>query len=267
MSTPKVTGIVLLIGNSVMNRNTAAQFLNSGLPIKRVIICEKNNGGTKAFLKRSAKKYGYWRVFGQILERLWYKFTQQKNDNAFLQQLVNEKAIEDTINANSSKIHRTDNYESPETLGVIKADAPDLIVIHTPYWVGKRVRAIPPLGVMGGHPGITPDYRGIHSPFWALYNNEPQKVGYTVFWVDAGVDTGDIIFQGKIEPSQGDSYITLSWKGMVEICRHQIEIAKTLSTGMEVARRKIEHVDESTNYPHPTIWQYMGYRKKQKMVK
>mgnify|MGYP000956146952 CR=1 FL=1 len=69
-----------------MNKNTAVEFLNSGLPIKRIVICEKKSGGTLSFLKRSAKKYGYFRVFGQVVERIFYKIVNSSKDQKILSQ-------------------------------------------------------------------------------------------------------------------------------------------------------------------------------------
>ena len=120
---------------------------------------------------------------------------------------------------------------------------------------------------LGGHPGITPKYRGVHSPFWAAYQDDWENIGYSVFWVDGGVDTGDILEQGKLEIEEGDSFFTMSWKGMVGIAEKQAEIIKKIENGEELNARKVENVTEESNYTHPTIFQYLKYIFKQKKLR
>ena len=50
---------------------------------------------------------------------------------------------------------------------------PDILIVHTKSWVDKNIREIESVKyVIGGHPGITQFYRGAHSSFWAIYNND-----------------------------------------------------------------------------------------------
>ena len=58
------------------------------------------------------------------------------------------------------------------------------------------------------HASLLPDYRGKHPVFWALRNGETWS-GLTVHVMDAGIDTGDIIYQVKIRTRQNDTVETL----------------------------------------------------------
>ena len=42
------------------------------------------------------------------------------------------------------------------------------------------------------HPGICPEYRNAHGCFWALAENDLDRVGMTLLRIDAGVDTGPV---------------------------------------------------------------------------
>lgn len=46
------------------------------------------------------------------------------------------------------------------------------------------------LNIHGGH---LPDYRGCHCFFFALYDGAFDRIGSTIHFVDAGIDTGDIV--------------------------------------------------------------------------
>ena len=43
------------------------------------------------------------------------------------------------------------------------------------------------------HLGLSPYYRGAGTNFWSLVNREPEYVGATIHYLDAGIDTGPII--------------------------------------------------------------------------
>jgi methionyl-tRNA formyltransferase len=48
------------------------------------------------------------------------------------------------------------------------------------------------------HLGLSPYYRGSGTNFWPLVNREPEYVGATIHYIDAGIDTGPII--GHVRP-------------------------------------------------------------------
>ena len=64
--------------------------------------------------------------------------------------------------------------------------------------VPPRVYKAPKLGSICYHPSILPRYRGSSAINWAVINGESQT-GLTIFWVDQGIDTGDILLQKTVE--------------------------------------------------------------------
>ena len=50
------------------------------------------------------------------------------------------------------------------------------------------------------HPGIVPEYRGSTCFYYSILNE--GKCGVTAFIMEAGLDTGDIVFQKKFSPPQ-----------------------------------------------------------------
>jgi methionyl-tRNA formyltransferase len=63
--------------------------------------------------------------------------------------------------------------------------------------VPARVLDAPKQGSICYHPSILPRYRGASAINWAVINGETET-GLTIFWVDAGIDTGDILLQKKV---------------------------------------------------------------------
>lgn len=266
--TKKPLRVVCLFGTGIIFDKTLSVLLENEVNVVGVVNANKHQKGIDfSYLKIAGKKYGYFQVFLQILGRIYYKLLNNKKDREIFNQIYSEAEIQSVLKKHSFPTFQTEDYGTPETMEFIKSLQPDLLLVHTGYWVGKKVRNLVNGRVIGGHPGITPDYRGVHSPFWAIYNGEPQKIGYTVFWLDSGVDTGDILHQSQVPIEKGDSYFTLSWKGMVGIAENQAKIIKAIESGSEPESRKVGEVNEKTNYTHPTIFQYLKYKKLQKGVR
>lgn len=85
-----------------------------------------------------------------------------------------------------------------EAAGWVEGLKPDLIVVFSMSQLLKNdILEIPPLGVINLHPSFLPSYRGANPDFWQYYDME-MNPGVTVHYVNAGEDTGDIIYQEKI---------------------------------------------------------------------
>lgn len=68
------------------------------------------------------------------------------------------------------------------------------IAAHSFDYVGRRVRYRPALGWIGYHPSLLPRHRGRSSIEWAIRMRD-AVTGGTVFWLNAGIDRGDIAYQ------------------------------------------------------------------------
>ncbi|NRP15026.1 methionyl-tRNA formyltransferase [Marinobacterium sp. xm-a-152] len=76
---------------------------------------------------------------------------------------------------------------------------PDIIVVFSMSQLLKeKIFSIPKYGAVNLHPAILPDYRGPNPDFWQYYYMEMHP-GVTVHYIDAGEDTGDIIYQERTE--------------------------------------------------------------------
>lgn len=228
---------------------------------------QRTSGLPVNFLWREAQRKGWRLTASRILARLAYLLANRRRDQAAHQRLYNEDQIDEVLGNWSGSLHQTENYSSPETLTWLQQMQPDILVAHTPYWIGKRVRQIPKSKiVLGGHPGITPDYRGSHSAFWAVYRGHPEDVGCTVFVLDEGVDTGDVVAQERIAIAPDDSFVTLGWKGMQRIAELQAEVLLQLGKGGTLPRRPVQAPPDSL-FDQPTLGQYWRYRRQQSKVR
>jgi methionyl-tRNA formyltransferase len=65
------------------------------------------------------------------------------------------------------------------------------------------------------HLGLSPHYRGSGTNFWPLVNGEPEYVGATIHYLDAGIDTGPIISHARPTIEDGDGPHEIGNKAIV----------------------------------------------------
>lgn len=96
------------------------------------------------------------------------------------------------------------SFREPQHMDLLSSLALDLVVsIHFPYIYPDEVLRLPRQGVLNLHPAYLPYNRGWHTPSWGLLEDTP--LGATLHFMDAGVDTGDIVAQSMLTPSPGDT--------------------------------------------------------------
>jgi methionyl-tRNA formyltransferase len=70
--------------------------------------------------------------------------------------------------------------------------------------VPSRVFNAPRLGSICYHPSLLPRHRGRSAINWAVIQGD-TRTGLTIFWVDDGIDTGDILLQKEVEIGPDDT--------------------------------------------------------------
>ena len=105
---------------------------------------------------------------------------------------------------------------NPEFLGEIKNLQPDLIcVVAYGKILPQELLDIPKLGCVNVHGSLLPEYRGAAPIQWAVLNGD-RKTGVTTMFMNAGMDTGDIIL--KQETTIGEDETTGElWNRLKEI--------------------------------------------------
>ena len=71
-----------------------------------------------------------------------------------------------------------------------------------------KFRFLFPMKTINCHAGALPFYRGRNILKWTLINDE-KSLGVTLYYMDEGIDTGDIILQSHCEINDNDNYATL----------------------------------------------------------
>jgi methionyl-tRNA formyltransferase len=100
--------------------------------------------------------------------------------------------------AHRAPLLKVTDINSPETLEALRHyDIDWLLIIGWSQLAKPELLAAPKYGCIGMHPTLLPEGRGRASIPWAILKDLKQT-GVTLFKMDGGVDTGDIIGQGVI---------------------------------------------------------------------
>jgi methionyl-tRNA formyltransferase len=87
----------------------------------------------------------------------------------------------------------------------IVAMEPDLLVCYGSSLIKSDLLTKFDGRFLNVHLGLSPYYRGSGTNVWPLINLEPDMVGATFMYIDAGIDTGEIIHQIRADVYLGDS--------------------------------------------------------------
>lgn len=106
----------------------------------------------------------------------------------------------------NQKAHRKILFE------IIKRIDPEYgISTYFPFIIENRVIKLFKYGVVNIHGGLLPNYRGTFSSVWSIINNE-KYTGASLHYIDAGIDTGNIIKVKRCIISKKDTGYTLYLK-------------------------------------------------------
>lgn len=157
--------------------------------------------GRLEFTRKRFKRYGLSKTIDEILYFLYYHTFLGKND-------VSE--LYDQVIAPYQRKHGSPSWAGDEitagnvndadVLNFLRERGPDVaFAMCINNFFGKKLRSIPRRGVLLWHEGITPEYRGLYSPFWAVHNLDFDRIGYTLLLMNERLDGGDIYVQGQVK--------------------------------------------------------------------
>lgn len=131
-------------------------------------------------------------------------------------QQLQESAVKKYAKEVGLKIMQPVKFRDPEFLEELASLKADLQLVVAFKMLPEVVWSMPPLGTVNLHASLLPDYRGAAPINWAVINGEKYS-GVSTFLLKHEIDTGNIIFQEKVditdEMTAGDLHDSLMEKG------------------------------------------------------
>ena len=124
-------------------------------------------------------------------------------------QKITAPPIKATLAGSKMSILQPARIKDSQSIEEIRAMAPDAIVVVAYGQILPRaVLEIPKIACLNLHASLLPRWRGA-APIQAAIAAGDRETGITVMFMDEGLDTGDILLQGKIDISPSETGATL----------------------------------------------------------
>ncbi|MCH8556254.1 MAG: hypothetical protein LAT84_00470 [Balneolia bacterium] len=110
------------------------------------------------------------------------------------------------------EVFPAENVKKPEFANwMIKNKIDILLNVHSLYLIHSEVIDAAKMGAFNLHPGRLPEYAGLNTPSWSIFNEEPHH-GVSLHRITEGVDTGNVIYESRIPAEPTDTGLSVSLK-------------------------------------------------------
>jgi methionyl-tRNA formyltransferase len=134
------------------------------------------------------------------------------------------------VAADSRRIpaYQPETYRRPEALREFQALNPDLLIMAFVTDIIPQVFIETPVrGSICYHPSLLPRHRGGSAINWALIMGD-KETGLSIFWPDAGIDTGPILLQKRVpidpEDTTGSLYFNRLFPLGIEAIAESVDL-------------------------------------------
>ena len=151
-------------------------------------------------------------------------------------------------------VFQPERIKRAEAVEQLKQYEADLFVVAAfGQILSQEILDMPRLGSINVHASLLPKYRGA-SPIQRVLLDGEKKTGITIMQMDAGIDTGDILYQRELEIAPDDNFETLHDKLAVLGGEALAEALDLLEEGKLVRAKQ----DDSQSCYAPLITKEMG---------
>lgn len=175
---------------ALLDQIVLARWLSSFSELTGMVFIEEPAGRKWRRIRREIKRIGVARFIDMMAFRFYYVLFLQSNDKRWERQQVKESSAKYPEIAPDTPILRTPSPNTGEVEAFVRRAKPDIVLARCKSLLKESVFSIPEKGTFVMHPGICPEYRNAHGCFWALANDDLERVGMTLLRIDEGVDTG-----------------------------------------------------------------------------
>lgn len=188
-----MSSVVLLTGQAPQH-----QFVSTvlhevlGHKLKAVIMESPRRESSRSRIKRAARRYSPDQILSRIHWRVWrHASGAEKRDRVILWKTLFPGGPPKELPGDLLVV--VPDHNGPECQGLLRELRPYVLAVY-----GTDLIRAPVIELAGGpalnlHTGISPQYRGAGSVFWALHNEEPEWIGSTVHILATKVDAGSIL--------------------------------------------------------------------------
>ena len=119
----------------------------------------------------------------------------------------------------------------PSSVALLKESEPDVCLVFGTAILGDETLQATGRYVLNIHGGITPNYRNVHSEFWAVLRRDVDNVGVTVMHLTEGIDSGAIALQCRLPVDPAESIFSVRHRNRQLAVDAGLEVFATAALG------------------------------------
>jgi folate-dependent phosphoribosylglycinamide formyltransferase PurN len=242
-----------------LNSVVLPQWLTSFSTLVGIVVLRETPQQKKRRVKRELKRVGWLRFLDVLAFRFYYTLFLSKADKRWESDTINKLSRQYPALPDSTERLLSNSANSPQVREFIRSSKPDLVIARCKQLLKEEIFSIPRDGTFVMHPGICPEYRNAHGCFWALANNDRERVGMTLLRIDRGVDTGPVLghFYCKYD-ERSESHIVIQHRTVFDnldaVAKRLIEIHEGRAVTMETSGRN------SAAWGQPWLTRYFHWK-------
>jgi len=241
--------LVLTAGGAIPGVLIAA--LNARFP-NAVRVIEEDPESKWQIVARRARRLGWIEAIGQLATMIVSRLGKRMSARRWAEIMAMEGSMPDLP---TPPIHHVASLNDPVCHALIAGFSPSVVLTISCRILSRETLAGIACPVLNFHSGINPGYRGQMGGYWALAEGDPQNFGGCIHIVDAGIDTGGMLYEQRLTPSRSDTISTYPLL-LTMACRH-IVIAAVEDALAGTLRAYQSSGPSRLRYP-PAIWTWIA---------
>ncbi|MEK6972539.1 MAG: formyl transferase [archaeon] len=197
---PKNFNLLIITANKLRHKYFAIELMKL-IPDSYVIIEKMHDETSKNYVEKPTT----------LIEAHFNEFDETEK-KYFLDYFNENKAF---FNARLLLEIKKGEINNKENVNFIKEINPTVIAIFSTSLIKDELITLFPKQLINLHAGLSPYYRGSGTNIYPFYNKELEFVGMTIHYLNTGIDSGDIILQGRPKFSINDNTHTIGCKNVI----------------------------------------------------
>ncbi len=147
-------------------------------------------------------------------------------------QKISKSAVKNYCISNGIKFLQPLHLDDDDFINELKSFNADIFIVVAFKILPENIWTIPKKGTINIHASILPNLRGAAPINWAIIYGL-KKTGLTSFFINNGIDTGDVIIQEEIDINENDTYEIIYQKLKKLSSTFILESIKAIESGLK----------------------------------
>ena len=222
-----------------LDQTGLARWLASFSDLAGLIVVREKGARTWQRIRSEIGRSGLLGFLDVLIFRIYYRLFLRTADNRWAQQELQRLCTVYPGIPEDTQVLYVRSPNASEAEAFIRQKSPHMVIARCKTLLRKSIYSVPSFGTWVMHPGICPEYRNSHGCFWALVNNDLERVGMTLLKIDDGVDTGPVY-----------GYYSYAYDEVNE--SHVVIQSRVTTENLEKLRLKLEEICRGEAHPLDT---------------